>query len=83
MRVTRAKICGITGGEDAELAVEHGAWAIGMIRWAQCLPMLAGSILGGWLGALLGKRLSPRAIRWWTLLVTAATTLVFFIRAYR
>ncbi len=35
MRVTRAKICGITGGEDAELAVEHGAWAIGMIRWAR------------------------------------------------
>jgi phosphoribosylanthranilate isomerase len=31
--VTRAKICGITRREDGELAVEHGAWAIGMIRW--------------------------------------------------
>jgi phosphoribosylanthranilate isomerase len=27
----RAKICGITRREDAELAVEHGAWAIGLI----------------------------------------------------
>jgi phosphoribosylanthranilate isomerase len=31
--VTRAKICGITSREDAGLAVEHGAWAIGLIRW--------------------------------------------------
>ncbi len=30
---TRTKICGITRIEDAELAVEHGAWAIGMILW--------------------------------------------------
>ena len=31
--MTRAKICGITTREDAELAVELGAWAIGLIRW--------------------------------------------------
>jgi phosphoribosylanthranilate isomerase len=31
--VTRAKICGITRREDAEQAVELGAWAIGLIRW--------------------------------------------------
>ena len=31
--MTRAKICGITRHEDAELAAELGAWAIGMIRW--------------------------------------------------
>ncbi len=33
MRVTRAKICGITRHEDAELAAGLGAWAIGLIRW--------------------------------------------------
>ena len=53
-----------------------------MVRWAVCLPMMAGAIVGGWLGAKLGTRLSPRLIRVWTLLVTATTTAVFFWRAY-
>jgi uncharacterized membrane protein YfcA len=53
-----------------------------MVWWWACLPMLAGSIVGGWIGAIIGKRLSPAAVRIWTLLVTGGTTLVFFIRAY-
>lgn len=55
---------------------------MGMVRWSACLPMLAGGIVGGWLGAWVGKRLSHRVVRIWTLLVTAGTTLVFFVRAY-
>jgi phosphoribosylanthranilate isomerase len=47
-RVTRAKICGITRAEDAEHAVEHGAWALGFILWARspraCDPALAAGI---------------------------------------
>jgi phosphoribosylanthranilate isomerase len=31
--VTRVKVCGITRPEDAELAVDLGAWAIGFILW--------------------------------------------------
>jgi uncharacterized membrane protein YfcA len=53
-----------------------------MVRWDYCLPMLLGAIAGGWLGALAGKALSPRTIRIWTLIVTAGTTAVFFVRAY-
>lgn len=47
--MTRAKICGITRHEDAELAVELGAWAIGMIRWPgsprACDPAVAAGIV--------------------------------------
>lgn len=55
---------------------------MGMVRWSACLPMLAGGILGGWIGARIGKKLSHRLVRIWTLLVTAGTTIVFFVRAY-
>jgi uncharacterized membrane protein YfcA len=53
-----------------------------MVRWSLCLPMLLGAVAGGWLGARVGQRMPPFAIRVWTLVVTGGTTLVFFIRAY-
>ena len=31
--MTRVKVCGITRLEDAELAISHGAWALGFILW--------------------------------------------------
>jgi uncharacterized membrane protein YfcA len=69
------------------LAMANAAAAIifilsGMVSWALCLPMLIGATAGGYLGARLGRVLPPPAIRLWTLLVTAATTAVFFWRAY-
>lgn len=69
------------------LAVANGPAAIvfvaaGLVAWAACLPMLVGAVVGGWLGAKLGKRLPAGAVRAWTLLVVGATTAVFFARAY-
>jgi uncharacterized protein len=69
------------------LAVANFAAALifvvfGMVRWAACLPMLLGAILGGWAGAHLGKKLPLPLVRAWTLIVTATTTAVFFWRAY-
>jgi uncharacterized protein len=54
----------------------------GLVRWDACLPMLVGAVIGGWAGAIVGKRLPPRAVGVWTLFVTGATTLTFFLRAY-
>jgi phosphoribosylanthranilate isomerase len=31
--VTKVKVCGITRLEDAELAIAHGAWALGFLLW--------------------------------------------------
>lgn len=66
----------------ANLAAAFVFIAFAMVWWWACVPMLAGSILGGWAGAAIGKKLSARAVRVWTLLVTAATTVIFFVRAY-
>ena len=66
----------------ANLAAAFVFIGFGMIWWWACLPMLFGSIAGGWLGALVGKRLSHRVVRVWTLLITGATTMIFFTRAY-
>ena len=69
------------------LAVANAAAAIvfiaaNMVRWIYCVPMLLGAIAGGWAGAKVGRVLPPTAVRIWTLLVTGATTAVFFWRAY-
>jgi uncharacterized membrane protein YfcA len=69
------------------LAIANFAAAIvfigaGLVRWFLCLPMLIGSVVGGWIGAKVGRSLSPGLVRAWTLLVTTVTTIVFFVRAY-
>lgn len=52
------------------------------VRWPQTLAMLAAAIGGGYGGAQIGRRASPKLIRAVTLLVTACITLVFFARTY-
>ncbi|MCW2968793.1 MAG: phosphoribosylanthranilate isomerase [Solirubrobacteraceae bacterium] len=54
---TRVKHCGITSVEDAQLAVDAGAWALGMIFWPtsprSCAPDVAAEI---------GRQLRRRAL---------------------
>ena len=64
----------------ANLAAAFVFIGFAMVEWRAGLPMLAGSILGGFGGAAIGKRLSARVVRIWTLLVTAGTTILFFAR---
>ncbi|TVV76158.1 sulfite exporter TauE/SafE family protein [Sphingomonas solaris] len=66
----------------ANLAAAFLFVAAGLVAWAACVPMLLGAIVGGWAGAGIGKRLSPAVIHIGTIVVSVATTLVFFHRAY-
>ncbi|MFV0284616.1 MAG: sulfite exporter TauE/SafE family protein [Castellaniella sp.] len=54
----------------------------GAVQWRETLVMLVAAILGGYGGALLGKRISAQWVRAGTLLLTAFITVAFFVRAY-
>lgn len=54
----------------------------GLVAWWACVPMLAGAVIGGWVGARIGKKLPANIVRAWTLLITGVTTMVFFVRTY-
>ena len=56
--------------------------AFDMVEWAACMAMLVGALVGGWLGAHVGKRLPAGFVRGWTLFVTGGMTIAFFLRAY-
>jgi phosphoribosylanthranilate isomerase len=53
--VTRVKVCGITRPEDAELAVELGAWALGFILWPRS-PRVADPAVAAGIAAALRRR---------------------------
>lgn len=54
----------------------------GAIVWQECIPMTIGAIIGGWIGAHIGRRLPSSVVRLLTLAVAFLTTAVFFSRAY-
>ncbi|MBB4252028.1 sulfite exporter TauE/SafE family protein [Rhizobium sp. BK008] len=54
----------------------------GAIVWQECIFMTVGAIIGGWIGAHIGRRLPSPAVRVLTVAVAVLTTTVFFSRAY-
>lgn len=52
------------------------------VRWREALVMLAAATLGGYWGALIGRRAPAAVVRTGTLLVSVSITLAFFARAY-
>ena len=55
--MTRVKVCGITRFEDAELAVELGAWALGFILWDRS-PRAADPAVAAGIAAALRRRVA-------------------------
>lgn len=54
----------------------------GAIVWEECVSMTIGAVIGGWIGAHIGRRLPSSVVRVVTLAVALLTTAVFFSRAY-
>lgn len=59
--MTRVKICGITTVEDARLAADLGAWAVGLVLWPgssrACVPDEAAAI-----GAMLRREVEVTGV---------------------
>ena len=54
----------------------------GAVRWPATLLLAVGALVGGYGGASLGKLLPPAVVRSATVLLAAAMTVWFFVRAY-
>jgi uncharacterized membrane protein YfcA len=51
-----------------------------VIRWAEVLPMLLGSVIGGYAAARVAQRLDQRLIKWFIIVWGVAVTTYFFWR---
>lgn len=52
------------------------------VRWKEALVLLVGAVLGGYCGALVGRRAPSAVVRAGTLCIAGGITLLFFARAY-
>jgi uncharacterized membrane protein YfcA len=61
------------------VAVVAFVWA-GTVAWPQAFVMIAGSVVGGYGGAVLAQRISPEVIRYVVMAVGIGMTIYFFVR---
>jgi len=52
------------------------------VRWKEASVLLVGAIVGGYCGALVGRRAPAAVVRAGTLCIASGITLLFFARAY-
>jgi hypothetical protein len=55
----------------------------GAVRWAPGVVMIAGGITGGYAGAAIARRVSPRYVRWMVMAIAWGMTTYFFVKTYR
>jgi uncharacterized membrane protein YfcA len=53
----------------------------GAVLWLQALVMVAGAIMGGYGGAYFARKLDPRVVRAFVILVGTSMTIYFFLRS--
>ncbi len=52
----------------------------GVVAWPQAILMIIGAIIGGYGGAYYARKLDPRLVRWFVIVVGVVMTIYFFIR---
>lgn len=55
----------------------------GVVHWREVLILGAAAMVGGYLGAVLGKRLDPKVTHAATVVLSVGMTVAFFVRAWR
>jgi hypothetical protein len=69
----------VTAANAMAVLIFIGAHAV---RWRETLVLLVAATIGGYYGAVMGKRIPSAVIRAGTLLIAFCITVVFFARAY-
>jgi uncharacterized protein len=69
----------VTAANAMAVLIFIGAQAV---RWRETLVLLVAATIGGYYGAVVGKRIPSALIRGGTLLIACCITVVFFARAY-
>jgi uncharacterized membrane protein YfcA len=69
----------VTAANAMAVLIFIGAQAV---RWRETLVLLVAATIGGYCGAVVGKRIPSGVIHAGTLLIAACITVIFFTRAY-
>jgi uncharacterized membrane protein YfcA len=52
------------------------------VLWPQAILMVVGAIVGGYFGAFYARKIDPKLIRRFVIVVGTLMTIIFFVRTY-